>query len=131
MTKHQILTALVVAMMVTAANDDVDAQVRVGGSTAAIRQAQADQLRAKAEALYSQPDKAKQAARLHEREASWRSEQDPQAIDALQRAAQFYSTAGDARKARALMQKVGDLALQRGDVLRAAHAFLDAAVIAL
>src|SRR5688500_9753526 len=90
----------------------------------------ADRLQTEAEALYSQRGRMRKAATLHVKEAAVRSEADARQVDALVRAAQLYYYAGDALRGRELMEKAARSALQRGDVLRAAHAFLDAAFIA-
>ncbi len=91
----------------------------------------ADQLHARAESLYGVPGKLRAAASLHEREASLRGAADLRGIDALDRAARLYAYAGNRARARGLMQKAGDRALRAGEVRRAAHAYIDAAFLAL
>lgn len=93
--------------------------------------AKADALRRQAESLYDQPRRYRRAAGLHEREAQLRSPYDAERIKALAQAARLYSYLGDAARARELMQRSARSALQRGDVTRAAHAFLDAAFLAM
>ena len=91
----------------------------------------ADKLQSEAEALYAVPGRLRKAANLHEQEAKARTIADVRHVEALARAAQLYFYAGDAWRSRELMEKAARTALQRGDVLRAAHAFLDAAYIAV
>jgi hypothetical protein len=100
-------------------------------SVAVVPNEKADQLRAQAEALHGDRKSARKAAAMHEREAQLRSEADPLAIEALDRAAQLYSSAGDHMRAEAAKRAAADRALRQGDVLRSAHAYLDAAFIAL
>src|SRR5688572_21709400 len=115
------IAELVVAMAV----------VNVSGVDAQKTTVPANQLRASAEALYSQPKKAREAASLHEREATARAESDPLVVDALQRAAQLHAFAGDRVRARTVMRRAAEHALRQGDVLKSAHAYLDAAFFAL
>ena len=91
----------------------------------------ADRLRAEAEALYESPRKLKRAASLHEQEARLRSENDPRMVEALRQAGRLYTYAGNPARGRVLMQEAAEHALRRGDVLLAAHSYLDAAFLAL
>ena len=91
----------------------------------------ADRLRQQAVALYDKPTQLRRAALLHEREAAQRNPADPQLVEALDRAARLHSYKGDHARGRELMQKAARYALERGDVTRAAHAYVDAAFIAL
>jgi hypothetical protein len=91
----------------------------------------AERLREAAEALYEQPHRFQRAAELHEREAAQRSSDDPRLVEALDRAARLYVYAGVADRAQLLMAQAARQALRRGDVARAAHAYVDAAFIAL
>ena len=93
--------------------------------------ASADRLRAQAEALYGQPSQLRRAAVLHEREAAQRNPADPRLVEALDRAARLYAYSGDFLKGRTLMHQAARSALECGSVERAAHAYLDAAFIAL
>jgi hypothetical protein len=93
--------------------------------------AAADRLHARAEALYGVPGKLREAASLHEREAGLRGASDLLGVAALDRAARLYAYAGNRARARGLMQKAADRALRAGEVLRAAHAYIDAAFLAL
>ena len=91
----------------------------------------AKDLRARAEALYAFPARLREAAQLHEKEAALRSAADPEGVVALEQAARFYAYTGDPARGRVLMQRAAERALRGGEVLRAAHAYLDAAFIAL
>jgi hypothetical protein len=91
----------------------------------------ASDLRTRAEALYGSPARLREAAQLHEKEAAVRSAADPQAVVALEQAARFYAYTGDPARGRVLMQRAAERALRVGEVLRAAHAYIDAAFLAL
>jgi hypothetical protein len=91
----------------------------------------ADKFKQSAEALYGEPRRLRRAAELHEQEAALRSAADPLQVEALDRAARLYTYVGEPDKGHVLMEKAARLALRRGDVVRAAHAFIDAAFMAL
>ncbi len=91
----------------------------------------AEQLRQDAQRNYTTQSTRRQAACLHEREAAARVEADPLKVDALVLAALLYSYSGDQARGVYVMEKAARGALNRGDVVRAAHAFVDAAFIAL
>jgi hypothetical protein len=106
----------------------IKARVPVGEPVAA---AAADRLKAEAEALYVTPRAYKRAASLHEEEARLRPVSDPRMVEALRQSGRLYTYAGNPAKGRALMQEAAETALRRGDVLLAAHSYLDAAFLAL
>lgn len=88
-------------------------------------------LREEAVALYAQPKRAAEAARLHVREARLRGPRDREAVEALIMAARLFSYANRPFDSRKTMEQAGDRAIAIGDVATAAHAYLDAAFIAL
>ena len=93
--------------------------------------ARADELRRDAMKHYDKVSTLRKAAALHEREAAARVESDPLKFEALDLAARLYSYSGDPGKGTLLMEQAARGALTRGDVKRAAHAYLDAAFMAL
>ena len=93
--------------------------------------ARADQLRKDAMRNYEKVSTLRKAAYLHEREAAARVESDPLKFEALDLAARLYAYSGDPARGTVLMEQAARGALTRGDVKRAAHAFLDAAFMAL
>jgi hypothetical protein len=102
-----------------------------GGPQALAVNVRAERLKEAAQALYEQPQRLHRAAELHEQEAALRSAVDPLQVEALDRAARLYAYAGEAERAQLLMARAARHALRRGDVARAAHAYVDAAFIAL
>jgi hypothetical protein len=81
-------------------------------------------------ALYSQPSRAAEAARLHVRETSFRSAHDPEAVEALIMAANLFNYAGQPVVARKTMERAAVRALAMGDVVTAAEAYTNAAFLA-
>jgi hypothetical protein len=92
--------------------------------------ARAEKIKRQAEALYERPASYYRAAELHEFEAAARAASDPLRVEALDRAARLYVYIGEVEKGRTVMAKAARQALSRGDVARAAHAFIDAAFMA-
>lgn len=97
----------------------------------AVAVARAIKLHQKAVALYSQPEFAAEAARLHVQEAKLRSNGDPEAVENLMMAARLYGYAKLPRDARSTMEQAAERALKLGDVSTAAQAFLQAAFFAV
>jgi hypothetical protein len=87
-------------------------------------------LREKAIALYDVPARYPEAAELHVREAQLRGG-GPKAADALVRAARLRQYHGKTGEALRLMKWAATVALDCGDVVQAAHAYLDAAFLAM
>lgn len=87
----------------------------------------ADELKAQAEALYSQPKRWRKAMRLLEQSAALRAADDPEAFTCLMFAGRLGAAVGEYSAARAALQKAGEHALARGAVTDAAYAFIDAA----
>jgi hypothetical protein len=80
--------------------------------------------------LYADPSRAADAARLHLEEASFRTRDDPQAVDALVMAAHMFFYAKRPFSAKRVMEQAAKRALTIGDVNRAAQAYVDAAFLA-
>ena len=90
----------------------------------------ADGLALKAESLATKLTHFKQAAELFEQSADARTQADPRAVSCLRSAATLRYNTGNKRKGLGLMEKAGDRAMRLGDVVTAANAYIDAAVIA-
>lgn len=70
------------------------------------------------------------AARLHERSAGLRESGDPRVAESLWSAANLYYYGGKPARALTVLDRVADEALSRGDVMRAADAYIRASVVA-
>ncbi len=90
----------------------------------------ADGLMLRAESLSTKLSHFKQAAELYERSADARTAGDPRAVTCLRSAATLRYNSGNKRKGLGLMEKAADRAIRLGDVVTAANAYIDAAVIA-
>jgi hypothetical protein len=101
-----------------------------GGNGSPYDVARAEQLRAKALALYSEPGSWKRVAWLHERAARLRPPDDPRLIGDLVVAAALIDRYGNHRQARRLMEEAAGAALAVGDVAQAAHHYITAAIMA-
>lgn len=91
----------------------------------------ARELKAQAEALFSQPKQWKKAVRLLEQSASMRDASDPEVYSCLLYAARIQANLGDMDGAQQNLQKAAEHAMARGAVVEAAHAFIDAAHVAV
>lgn len=91
----------------------------------------AGELRARAVALFPSPPRYAEAARLLVRASNLRAETDTAAVNDLVLAAKLHAYAGQHGAARSTMERAAERALSSGDVLMAAHAYLDAAFIAI
>jgi hypothetical protein len=129
MKRHIAMMVAVVGL--TLAAESVAAQAASTSLAAAETNKRAEQLRRSAQALYEQPTQLRRAAELHEQEAATRKDTDPQRVDALDLAARLYAYSGDPERGHELMARAARQALKCGDVRRSAHAFIDAAFIAL
>jgi len=89
-----------------------------------------DELRVAAMALFEDPAATRRAAHLLRRESARRTSYDPEAYTALALGARLYAYAGDLLDAERMMVEAGEAALARGEIAKAAHAFVDAAVAA-
>ena len=90
----------------------------------------ARELRAQAEALFTQPNKWRKAARLLEQSAALRDANDPEAYSCLMYAGRIQASLGDNASARTNLEKAAAHALARGSLVEAAHAYIDAAHVA-
>jgi hypothetical protein len=92
--------------------------------------ARADSLHMRAEALSRSKIRWRDAARLHRQSAALRPAEDSLGYRCLWVAAQLSYGSDDLSNARISMAEAGAQALARGDIVRAAHAFADAAWLA-
>lgn len=118
-----MLMAVAAAPVAASAQQKLPA-VRVTGT------AYADELALRAEKLSTQLDQFKKAAELFEQSADVRTAGDARAVTCLRSAATLRYNTGNKRKGLALMEKAADRAIRLGDVMFAANAYIDAAVIA-
>ncbi len=87
----------------------------------------ADELKARAEALYGQPKQWGKAVRLLEKSAELRAADDADAYTCYIMAGRLAAALGDNGEAEQVLRKAGEHALARGAVVDAASAFIDAA----
>jgi hypothetical protein len=92
---------------------------------------EADAIHQEAVALYTDPSRHGQAARLLRQECELRAPEDPATFRCLSMGARLFYYTGELLDARAMMEEAADNALQRGDVMAAARSYLEAASIAL
>lgn len=92
---------------------------------------EADELHLEAAALYETPERWAEAARLHEQAARKLAPNDARTFLAYDRAARLYFYAGEYTNARSNMERAANVAVATGDVVTAAHAYIDAAFITL
>ena len=132
MLKRRVL-AIELLLGLTLSGASVQAQVirSAAAPVTELPNAVANDLRSRAEALYQNQSRLREAAQLHEKEAAVRSASDPEAVVALEQAARLYAYTGNPARGRVLMQRAAERALRSGEVLRAAHAYIDAAFLAL
>lgn len=109
---------------------DAQQTVAMVTSTRSAPPEKAAELERKAEELYSQPSRYAQAARLLVRAAELRTPDDPAHVSNLSMASRLFFYAGEKMQAFALMERAADAALSAGDVLTAAHGFVDASHLA-
>ena len=93
--------------------------------------AEASDLHARATALFSQPHRSREAAILLVQASSLRASQDSTAVRDLLDAGRLFSYARDYRGARGALEHAAGRALDFGLVVTAAHAYVDAAFIAI
>ena len=103
--------------------------VRTVAHTIAGAPDQADRLAEQAYRLFSERRSWGKAARLLERSAGMRDASDPERADALLEAARVYSHVGAHGDARRAFEGAAAAAGERGAVVVAAHALLDAAIV--
>lgn len=90
-----------------------------------------DPLHSLAMELYEQPERWEEAGELHERAAKALPKNDASAYFGFHRAAVLYFYAGDTARSRKAMEKAAKVAEATGDVLTAAHTWVDAAFLAV
>ena len=122
-SKQRIRTVLLGAMALSLA---LPAAIRADDSPGP-DQERARLLRARAEALFDQPNEWRHAARLLQASAELRTPDDPEAYDCLLYAGRIRATMGDFDTAAGLLGKAAEHALARGAVTDAAQAYVDAA----
>jgi hypothetical protein len=127
--RKTILSSLVIGMTLVGTIDSVNAQMQFAPKTASTV-ASANDLEAKAAALYSTPKRYREAARLLMEAAGLREAGDPQRVKNLRQAGRLFYYTGNPESARAAMEQAADAALAVGDVKIAAEAYLDAAFLA-
>ena len=129
---HHITAAVAVLAASLALPSDGAAQARLEPvRVTAARSAEANELGARAESLYSTPTQWRHAASLHMRAANLRSVGDERGFHDLAMAAHLYRAAGDVGRARDAMQRAAEHAAERGDVFTAATSYVDAGLLAL
>lgn len=106
------------------------APLAAGASTDDTATTRAQELRAKAELLYDQPGQWKTAADLLRRSAALLDATDASRFETLVTAGRVYGQAGELNKARKMLEEAAQSALERGAVLQAGQAYLEAAHIA-
>lgn len=90
-----------------------------------------DPLHSLAMELYETPLRWEEAGELHERAAKALPKNDAAAFFGFQRAAVLYFHSGETARSRHAMERAADVAEATGDVLTAAHAWVDAAFLAV
>lgn len=109
-------------------NDDVATVSRATPPSAKLDKAR--ELRAQAEALFSQPRQWRKAVRLLEQSAQLREATDPDGYMCLLYAGRIQAAIGDLQGARQNLEKAANQAMARGSIVEAAHAYIDAAFVA-
>jgi hypothetical protein len=98
-----------------------------GDGGVAIGIGRAEALEAQARARLDQLNGSARTARLYERAAGLRAENDPVRVTDLHSAGRLYLHAGRAEAARHNLVGAAEAALRFGDIVSAAHSFVDAA----
>ncbi|MEN8374899.1 MAG: hypothetical protein ABFS34_05565 [Gemmatimonadota bacterium] len=91
----------------------------------------AEELYDRAVSLLDSQHRWAEAASLLRRSAENRSQDDPAAFETMRFAGRVYAQAGDFGKSRETLTDAGDLALARGALVDAAHAYIEAAHAAI
>jgi hypothetical protein len=129
MSKHTVV-AFGVAGFIALLGTSAQTQTIVTRVKSALAAPTAVQLEQKAVALYSQPERALEAAQLQRQAAGLRAPDDPKGVGALIMSARLFNYAQKPLLARKTMEAAAERALAMGDVVRAAQAYVDAALIA-
>lgn len=88
-------------------------------------------LHSRAMELYEQPERWEEAGELHERAAKLLPKNAADGYFGFQRAAVLYFHAGEIARSRKAMERAAEVADATGDVLTAAHTWVDAAFLAV
>jgi tetratricopeptide (TPR) repeat protein len=130
----RIAAAALAAMLGLAATAEAQTATRNNatdnGGVVAANVVRAEALEAQAAGRLNQMTGYARTARLYEQAAMLRPEQDPTRIEDLHMAGHIYFRAGRHEAARRNLASAAETALQFGDLVRAAHAFIDAAHVA-
>lgn len=102
----------------------------VGSADPRVDVTRAERLEARADALADRMDRRAQAARLYREAAGLRPAEDPQRVANLRNAARMSFYAGQLPAAERDAHEASQAALRQGDLVEAAHAYLDAAWLA-
>jgi hypothetical protein len=87
-------------------------------------------IEAQAKALHDQPRQYRRAAELYLQASDLRLASEPERVKNRKMAAQLFFYSGNVARARVVMEEAADAALAAGDIVTAAHTFLDASVLA-
>jgi hypothetical protein len=85
---------------------------------------------AQAKALHDQPKQYRRAAELYVQASDLREASDPQRVENRKMAARLYFLSGNVARARVVMEDAANTALAAGNLVQAAHTYLDASVLA-
>lgn len=88
-------------------------------------------LHSRAMELYEQPERWEEAGELHERAAKLLPNNAADGYFGFQRAAVLYFHAGEIARSRKAMERAAEVADATGDLLTAAHTWIDAAFLAV
>ena len=121
----------IAAALTLSAATDVHAQNGIAFVSMSSDPAAASDLHARATALFAQPHRSREAAVLLVQAASLRASQDSTAVRDLLDAGRLFAYAKDYRGARGALEHAAARALDFGLVVTAAHAYVDAAFIAV
>jgi hypothetical protein len=116
------LLALVAAAPVTGQTQGFTAERKVQQDAAGIE--------AQARVLQEQPKQYRRAAELYMQASDLRTPAEPERIADRKMAARLFFYSGNTARARVVMEQAADWALAAGDILQAAHTYLDASVLA-
>jgi hypothetical protein len=126
-TKQLVQVGVVVIVFLSGSVASAQNSVKASSNSALAR---AIALHEEAVALYSQPKRSADAARLHVAEAKFRNSNDPEAVQALMMAGNLYNYAGQPFEAKKVTEQAAKRALAMGDVVTAAQAFTNATYLA-
>jgi ATP/maltotriose-dependent transcriptional regulator MalT len=129
----RMAAAVLAALLGLAATAEAQTLVPVNDSEKAVstpRIARAEALEAQAEARLDKVNDAARTARLYLRAAELRPANDPVRLVNLRMAGRLYMLAGEYETARQRLLVAAEAALQFGDIVNAAHLFVDAAWVA-